>query len=387
MAEMENFIIRILNCCTGEGRQVSQLSDYDPNLLSIELCLDNSCQNDPPNSIALISSSPNMPQITFRVFYYGDTLCSPIQAELRVTFKRNTAVQSRNRMDSIQVFIPDIEMNFDYTFNTEEEIQGGRAEIILWDQYDTKIKSFKFTIKGQNPSARDVYDYIDEMNYSDDFWFLKRISTHENGAHPQSLESRLWQFNEYNSTTEDLQNNWDASSRCPNLSGNRDGGWGLTQLTEPKPDKMALWSWKDNIDDANTLLIDKADDLDGIVDDWCDIIALWNTNNPSDPASGHAPYEHSGITWVHALNEVYDGIVDIETHFPDTLVNEEKSFLDAMIIKYFNGNGAGNDDHIFYYLVHPSNQKPSWNIDPSATYGGGTNYYVRDIAQTIVPAF
>lgn len=102
-----------------------------------------------------------------------------------------------------------------------------------------------------------VYDYIDDQNYSDDFWFLKQMATHENGAHPQTLNAKLWQFNEYNASRENLHEDWDASSRCPNLSSNRDGGWGLTQLTVPKPRKEALWNWKNNIDDAYELLREK----------------------------------------------------------------------------------------------------------------------------------
>jgi len=388
MNKLKEFIIRVQNCCDLEGfnGNASSRSLIDTSLLSIDLCIDNSCQNDPPNSIAIISPAPYMPQISFKLNYTGDTICTTIKAELRITFKRNTAVTARNRRDSIQIIIDNVEMGYNYLFNTGNQFQGGRAQIILWDQLNSKIKSFKFTIKGQNPTAMDVYDYIDERNYSDDFWFLKQIATHENGAHPQTLGSKLWQFNEFNATKEDLQLDWDEYSRCPILSLNRDGGWGLTQLTLPIPKKITLWSWKSNIDTAYHLLTAvKAYEIrNTLTNNWLPSIVAWNTLHPSDEVTGHTDYEHGGMIWIHALNEIYNGVTDIENHFPDTLTNGERSFLDGMIIKYYNGIGGGNDDHHFYYLVRPTNQKPYWAIDPTADYGG-INYYVRDISETFIP--
>lgn len=389
------FIQQVLECCSTYESRYRTSSFIDSSFLSINLCIDNSCQDDPPNSVSIISNTPRMPELAFQLEYYGDTLCTSLNVELRVTYKRTTAVTSRNRQDSIQVFLNDVELGFNYVFDTGELIHGGRAFIIVKDAYDEEIKRFPFTIKALNPTARMVYDYIDEERYANDFWFLKRIATHENGAHPQTLDSKLWQFNEFNALHENLNEDWDASSRCPNLSNNRDSGWGLAQMTVPKPRKEALWNWKNNIDDAHDLLENKATSVRRRLESWLPLVNRWNDENATDTVSYHSDFVDGSITWVHAMNDYFAGNTDIEAHFPDNLQVGERSFLDAMIIKTYNGLGSGSNDHHYYYLIQNTDvdpatgqaiyQKPEWHVDNTAHYGGGVNHYVRSISNTNIP--
>jgi len=389
------------NNCLGQKIKglvdICTLIHSSQNLFSISLCIDNDCNSGSSNTIALISSFPFMPEISFTLEYYGPDEeeifdCTSLEAVLRITYERETAVNSRNRND-LQIFsIPKIGFGYSYTFNTANLFQGGRAELLIIDDSGNELASNFFSIKALNPTANQVYTYIDNSNYETVFWFLKRIVTHENGAHPRTLSSKLFQFNEFNAEAENLLDDWDAYSRCPLLSSNRDGGWGLAQLTLPVPRSKALWSWKTNIDDAYNLLVGKAISVRNRTTNWVTTAERWNLENPGDTVVWHEDYEHGGITWVHAVNNYFENNTTISNYFPNRdFAENEKSFLDAMIIKTYNGLGGGAGDTHFYHLIGATRgengeiSKPYWSVDPTAHYGGGVNYYVRSISRTNIP--
>ena len=203
LRRLERFLVKVQDCCLHQ-KSPHKVVSIDTALLSVELCIDNSCRVDPQYSVALVSSSPNMPQISFQLRYSGGGICAPIRADLFILYKRSTNVTLRNRNDSLRITISDVLTDVPYIYDFGDDFQGGRAEIQIRDSDGAILKVHKFYIKGLNPTAREVYEYIDDRGYLDTFWFFKKMVTHESGSHPSSLAAPIKQFNIYRENKENL---------------------------------------------------------------------------------------------------------------------------------------------------------------------------------------
>lgn len=399
IGRMKSFVQRLEICCYA-NRAGRQFSDIDSSLLNINVCIDNSCEYEENGTeeegiVAIIGSLPSMPEIGFSLEYFGDTLCSGLNAKLKVYYERG-------RQDSIVVEIEEIEIGYYYQFDfgdialisgglVRPLIQGGRAELIITDQFEEFLKSFKFSIKGQNPTALDVYSLCD-VSPDNEIWFLKQLLTHESGSFPQGLNSKLKQFNHFDASQEDLWTSWDAYSRCPNASDNGDGGWGLGQQTNsPIPERQVLWDWRANVHDAyRRLEYDKKVIYRTYITQRLTRISDWEENNPlMPPVSGHTDFNHGGVTWTHSMSPLFSGEPNSwHDHFSTPLEPGNRSFLDAAYMKLYNSQGG---DH-FYHLddsgIIFGAPSPVWDIDIDAHYGNNNqhvNYYVRDVVETVIP--
>jgi len=386
-----------LNCCVEQKSKSS--NTIDTSFLSLALFIDNSCcpiyAYDRP--VALVNDFPAMPQIEYELEYYKQlNSCVDLNAEIVVYFGRKTKVTERNRKDTLRFNYHLLDLNTKYAIDFQDQFQGGRVDFILSDGNNDTLEVFHWTIKGDNPSAGSVYNYIDEKNYADTFWFIKQIATHENGAHPNTLADPLRHFNPHNTSIESLRDDWNQSSRCPNLSDNKDGGWGLTQFTNPVPTSKALWNWKQNIDDAYTLIWydttipntsepGKSYYVRNKLNNDLKVVNKWNDdpNNENDKVE-MVDTTYAGIRWRYSITPRFGGYSSIESYFDQSEANDqERSFIDACLMVAYNGYGGNliNGRHVnFLYATRPAQgEKPGWRLLDNQ------NNYVSRICTEFIP--
>lgn len=352
----------------------------------------------------LIDDSPKMPELSFKIKdkkYFGDCWSS-FFVHLEITYERYQKY-GRSRNDKViieqtSLLKPDLKLNFRYNIKYEMEdihgwntdIMGGRASLILFYQ-GTPIDTFKFSIKGKNPVVNQVFNFCNKLHYKP-FWFLKNMIVIESGS-VNSLSDTILQFVQYNASVEDLWKSWDQdTSRCPLTPQNRDGGFGLCQLTilaNGLPNKHDLWDWKCNINTAySELLIKKQTVRKKFNDyDWS-ILKNWNYNNPEDKIDPIV-VNYEGKTWKMAQSAAYGSDdSDVNTYFTETLSQNELSVLDACIMAAYNGLNKINGVHRnFIYMteaVYDQNNgnivtKPKWNFKDSQ-YN-----YIKKFSHTKIP--
>lgn len=389
-------IQRTLDCCTGNRSS----SLIDTSLLKIQLCIDN-CSNNfsPQNSVAFIFNN-KMPDIGFKLYYPQNLVvfCTELFARVTIQYIKNIADKSsttsideslRSRND-VEVFtISNIKLNDFINLNWNNKMQGGRVKLEIRDKptidpSSAILKTFDFTIKGQNPKIGEVLQYVNTA-YSN-VWFMKKLMIHESGTHGNDISRDMEHFNPKDNSHENLHETWAAFSRCPKASSNGDGGFGLMQLTNLNgtphnvPTSKALWDWKQNIKEGYDELLYKKALVKPKLETELNAVNLWNAQqlNESDKVV-KITIEYGGIKWKMGPSSVFgNGSADINNYFNETLGSNERSFLDACLLLAYNGyEGTGNKN--FLKLVNPSQGKPYWTtIDNS-------KIYVKSISEQAVP--
>ena len=143
----------------------------------------------------------------------------------------------------------DIDLGMDNQTN-RPKIRGGMAYLIAKSS-SNQIDTIRFFIKGSNPTVAQINTYLNQEPYNQ-IWFFKKIAFHERGS-PNNINESARQFNEYTESSENLSEDWNAYSRCPNFGP--PCGWGLMQLDNPAPPIQALWDWQANIRAGYDLLV------------------------------------------------------------------------------------------------------------------------------------
>ena len=349
----------------------------------------------------LITDEPQMPDIRGQVALEGNDNIE-VEMKLVIEYSRTCpGAPSRSRRD-ITSFpasgwqkiktneVWDIDFGQDNSVGTQRPmIRGGRASLMFRygeEEGDTLI----FLIKGENPTIESVMDALDEAPY-DDIWFLKKMALHESGTrNPTDNNSRARQFNPENTCCENLAEDWGAYSRCPTMGP--PCGWGLMQMDLPAPTAQSMWDWRANIRQAYNLLDgEKRRTVINRMRRNMRRINNWNRANPNNEVLGHEDHEEGGIEYTHTSSDEFQntGITNFDSHFEDETNGNNRSFLDACWIKTYNG--LGREGKIFYYIrtdTQPDN-KPTWDISNTATWGTGNNtsvnYYVEEISEQETP--
>ncbi len=141
---------------------------------------------------------------------------------------------------------PDSEWNIVESMG--EDIRGGRLELLT--QVGTAVLTNVLHIRGRNPTDEVVNAFVATSSW----WFARAIVQHECLYTP----SRGYrQFNVGGTRGTNIQgvvtNDYQG---CPNRSS--DGiGWGLMQLTKPRPTPQQLWDWRANVEGGLDLLDEK----------------------------------------------------------------------------------------------------------------------------------
>ena len=188
------------------------------------------------DAIVYIGDSPLMPKI---IAEYNSNLTEKITWDIKIIFKR------KNRND-IPAFTKTVKGSniLDLRFVLKDEYAGG---VVLIEAITVNGKkcSLSFNIRAKNPTEKEVVDYI-----GDDPWYAVAIAKHESG---QQNNQYYCQFNEVGTLGPNYITN---IKHTPNRSSDKIG-WGIFQITLPKPTHSELWSWKKNIDKGKSIISDK----------------------------------------------------------------------------------------------------------------------------------
>ncbi len=112
------------------------------------------------------------------------------------------------------------------------DLRGGHATLTF--RYRGLERRAAFAIRGLNPAKPAAGRYIGSLS---PLWYAPYVAIHESGSAAAPV---MKQFNE----NERLRHGGSDAQYTPNAS--RDGGFGIYQLTNPKPTEQQLWSWKAN---------------------------------------------------------------------------------------------------------------------------------------------
>ncbi|TVR86940.1 MAG: hypothetical protein EA411_09090 [Saprospirales bacterium] len=411
MSELIKLIDRKMNCCQealggGSSRQ------FTPIDINCDICLGNTFVQD-SFEIITVSKEPGMPVVGIQCFTEISELCMNLSAELTIYFARNCIVDAngnpdRHRRDTIVRTIEDFHLfnYFMFEFGTEthwgnewDVIQGGKAEIRVFDDSDNLVFFYPFSIVGTNPSIVTVLQHLDKDPYNE-LWFFKKLALHESASNKApGIEMR--QFNPYSSNFEDVNGDleWEAWSRTPNRGP--PCGWGITQLDNEKPHPIGMWNWKANIHEAYHRLVGEyLSNARGHLRPL--IYQAWNWDDDESNQSNLTVTPNDTIigdvTWVWKGSEYFTdnflisnnhGAIDkYNEYFPNLVTGDKRSFLDGEILRRYNG--LGSPIKRFLELVDVVNEEDikigqNWKINHAVTNGTDENLYIISISNENVP--
>lgn len=317
------------------------------------------------NESLYISSFPRMPNfivsLTLPINFGFNPIFVKISIDYEKSIKDNNGVSRIRKTNFISSGIPLYESgtaNFGNNSNIEpyrkggkrnfsfqfDKIRGGDAKISIFqdEKNEIPIKTFKFKIKGINPSIKQINDYINEKGYVEKFWFFKGLT---------NQESSYRQF---------------EANGVP-LFGVPDG-FGLTQrdqqyLELSDSELNYFWDWKTNLDTGITTIEDKIAYLKELLNKQItkQVEASFDKNSNNFQVADDITY--SNITFSHVKSEL-NGLDDFDKYFPVSDSNK-KSFLDASLIRLFNGGQ-------FYTLKKIATDQYKWIV--SETNAKDRNY-------------
>lgn len=239
--------------------------------------------------------------------------------------------------------------NFEFEFN---KIRGGDVTITAYndDKMSNVVGQFKFKIKGENPSNQQINNYLRLKGYDQQFWFFKGLIMQE---------STNRQFN---------------GSGMP-LWGGPDG-WGLTQRDQQYQeltdgDLDYLWDWKKNIDVGINTINEKINYAIDLLNKQLNTEAKTAFN--ADPLNFEKASDvtYGNITLGH-VKTTLPRLDQFNVYFDDN-TGSKKSFLDATVIRLFNGGQ-------FYTLQKVKNNKYKWVINDT---NNKDRNYVKDVCEKI----
>ena len=298
---------------------------------------------------------------------------------------------------------------------------------------------FKFHIRGKNPTYQQVLNYLNSQNYLNRFWFLIRKIRQETGSYNNfnGLDSsnNEYEFRHFDRRTSNASYNLRKNSRTGLPVFGPPRGFGLGQIDNfgtataaqvPNPPPVGdtisviiggvattvdhyrkkvasdqeVWNWKRNIDASIRVLEMKIQELDTSYANNTNLnltalynqINNWNIANPTNrvvspgnqvepPASEITNPQGERITFSFVETEI-TGLEDYNAIFNGaTSSNQyEKSFLDACLMKSYNGYGTGTQRNYLYSTIGEGG-KPQLNLLRSAVVGGQDYYYVREVCR------
>ncbi|MEZ4909190.1 MAG: hypothetical protein R2771_16455 [Saprospiraceae bacterium] len=394
---LREFVIQETNCCEMGEMIGGRDSDIEFKIDIFEKGVVDAGEKEKKY---FINSVPKMPEILFKVkaiskiangnYSYDQLVCTqPLKLKLTFEYSRG------NRNDIRTLVFQNLKANNTYYIKWHEEnlewkwtneiriyglrkfIRGGKITGEVYFQNDNtfsnKLCSIPFSILGENPTIRDVYEECDKSFFSR-YWFLKKILAKESFHGISDPYAFAQQFE------------ISKDKGLPNSNNTFDGGWGLSQITSPKPDTQMLWDWKYNLWGARLILDDKVNIIVNKLQDDIDAINKWNI----------APYHE--FDQVEKLEINYGGyklkagpsyalsssenssntkFTKIIEYFNTKLEKEEISLLDAAIIKAYNCT-SGCDTFIYHEL--DSFGKPVWKYTD-------INEYVKKVLEEKIPKY
>lgn len=384
----------------------------DTNIILRVFCTDPNHKNSEikENTIVYISSEPKMPNIDieieiskyFDAVKYGEKLKATLEIKYSVDQGKGNQRKFRNDVQRYPI-------NEDYVFNVREQsifekngkydkfdkrifkttilptyskiFRGGGATLKIYNAQNILLKSFAFQIRGRNPTKEEVKTYLEEKGYSQKYWFLYRILVHESGSSSADY-IRVQQFNdsEVNSKIK-LGTDYLRYIEGTPQWGYPDG-WGMAQIDHGGVANPAnylnanyLWNWKLNIDQALLSLTGPGGYIETANGHIQNAISAFKAKNKDKTIT--APSSTQGaITYVHAPSTI-PGIT-VNNYFQTTaeLAINEKSIIDAEIIKKYN---SYTRDFLSKIIIENTGNG-IWEIDDYVVSRDNKIYYVKEIS-------
>jgi len=412
MSELSKIINRKMDCCQ-EALEGVASRQFTPFEINCDIFLVDDFVQD-SFEIITITTEPGMPVIGIECSTEAEEICANFSAEVTIYFARdcdpnpNCGIVDRHRRDTIVRTIDGFYLfnYFLFEFGTEthwgeelDVIQGGKAEIRVFDDLDNLVFFYPFSIVGANPTIVTVLQHLDQEPYNE-LWYFKKLAMHESGSHRPPGNTEMQQFNLHTPARENLYSDlgWEAWSRTPNRGC--PCGWGITQMDNEEPHQVSMWNWKANIHEA----------YDRLVDDYlrnCRNYLRphiwdayeWDTdpNNSNNPTATPNDTIIGDVQWVWQGSEYFsydflssNNITTIpayHNYFPNLATGDNRSFLDGEILRRYNGRGAP----IVYFLELVKTIEDGivisqrWEINHEVTYGNEVNRYIISISDTGVP--
>ncbi len=196
-------------------------------ILQISLVADNAelvnlSEND---RYAFIKPDCTMPRIHVRLLPEG--LPGTVAYDLNIRYMRS----NRDEIDGYTAQVP-ASGEWDITAAMGGDFRGGRA--VLTYRYADVERRITFYIRGLNPEKERAERFIRSLS---PLWYSPFVAIHESNS---GLAATMRQFNDsdiFHRGSEDVRYTPNASS---------DGGFGIYQLTHPRPTAQELWSWQAN---------------------------------------------------------------------------------------------------------------------------------------------
>ena len=264
------------------------------------------------------------------------------------------------RKDGPSYIEKDVPATEEWNINKNKKIGnhffGGKITIEVKDSEDNKC-SFTFHIRGKNPSESTVENYIGTSP-----WYAIPIAKHESNK-PQQRRYYC-QFNNPEKWKPSITS---LKGGCPNMGDDGNGktyGWGIFQLTNPKPSIDQLWNWKANVDagkkrmeffkaKANKWMNDEKDN--GITKN-----PKTKKPYPGQRVQAYKMYNHR----VPIDDDTYGNVTFSDSGRPGT-----HTFEEGIAIKWFNGGKA------FYSWIKDSETEGHWHRN-------GTDY-ITDVCAEV----
>ena len=259
----------------------------------------------PPNTCAVVSAEPSMPSLGFRLIPSTSTkLFGRVAWTLAIQYVRSDGTQDQRTF--VSTLPVDASTAWQPTFDSD--FRGGNA-VLTWTYQVLPKSTASFCIVGINPAPAAVKAYV---AVASQHWALPKLI---------AQESSWQQF---------------TSSGLPNTDGGSAPGFGLMQLTNPKPEASQIWHWRQNVDVGLQVFAQKM--ASGLAY-WQRLVATYNGSGallPIDQTESGCTFSYSPSAGQHP-------------------------FSDAVGLKRYNG--ASNGDYINWTAT------TGWQYSNSASNG------------------
>ena len=214
----------------------------------------------------LIADAPAMPKIRVKPVSNDTASGKKVELRLEIAYQRDgEEIESKgsgkipNVRNDYNTYPSDgrwesVSPSEEWSVDFGEDMRGGTA--MLLSRYNGRVDTFRFYIRGENPTVATVKSYMNK--YVNQYWFIKKI-TYTESAYRQFESGKKYSSAKLTGT--------DNASGEPLYGKPR--GFGLKQLdnwgtaSNPKyATKQHLWHWKENVEGGVEVIKEKKENVD-----------------------------------------------------------------------------------------------------------------------------
>lgn len=351
-----------------------------------------------PESFVFISPEPAMPKLRIEVSIGKDCIHKSLRFRLKTEFKfkadgkysplcdRNDIDYFPSKSDGGDAFIIANTGKTKWEVDFRGLFRGGTATVEVWNEAKTSIlNTFRFYIRGKNPTKEVVKRYFTDKGYLSKYWFIYKMAISESGSDDTSLMRQFWDPEFAGKGKNRKEAIYGPSGRVFESKGipnyGYPDGWGICQIDfyAEKDDRAVMekyhksdmvyidslsknpnyiWNWKENI--AVKMDFKLPEKIKNAVNHLLRLLKNTKQLKSFSIKEGDLTYK----TCPSSVPELQQ----FDSYLPDKSTNQnEKSILDAEIIKLYNGG---------HYIVNISKdgilsiaQKNNLNFNYNARIG------------------